>query len=35
MTSSEMANMTSAERVYAASSEPSVAPDNPRTLHEA
>jgi len=27
--------MTSAERVYAASSEPSIAPDNPRTLREA
>jgi len=34
-TSSEMANMTSAERVYATSSEPSIAPDNPRTLCEA
>jgi len=34
MTSSEMANMTSAERVYAMSSEPSVAPDNLRTLRE-
>jgi len=34
-TSSKMVNMTSTERVYAASSEPSIAPDNPRTLHEA
>ena len=30
--SSEMVNMTSAERVYAASSEPNVAPDNPKNL---
>ena len=33
-TSSEMVNMTSAERVYTVSSEPSVAPDNLRTLCE-
>ena len=33
--SSEMANMTSTERVYAASSEPNVAPDNPKNLREA
>ena len=32
---SEMASMTSAERVYATSSEPNVAPDNPKTLKEA
>ena len=34
MISSEMANMTSAERVYATSSEPNVAPDNPKNLRE-
>ena len=32
---SEMANMTSAERVYATSSEPIVTPDNPKNLSEA
>ena len=32
---SETANMTSAERVYAMSSEPSITPDNPKTLNEA
>ena len=32
MISSEMANMTSTERVYAMSSEPNVAPDNPKNL---
>ena len=30
--SSEMVNMTSTERVYAASSEPNVVPDNPKNL---
>ena len=34
-TSSEMVNMTSAKRVYATSNEPSVAPDNPKDLHQA
>ena len=34
-TSSKMANMTSAKRVYATSNEPSVAPDNPKDLHQA
>ena len=35
VTSSKMANMTSTERVYAMSSEPSVRPDNLRTLRKA
>ena len=33
--SSKVENMTSAERVYAASSEPNIAPDNPKNLREA
>ena len=32
MISSKMVNMTSTERVYAASSEPNIVPDNPKNL---
>ena len=34
-TSGEIANMTSAERVYAASNKPSATPDNPKDLRQA
>ncbi|KIM50051.1 hypothetical protein SCLCIDRAFT_34723 [Scleroderma citrinum Foug A] len=34
MTSGEMVQMTSAERVYAASSGPNIMPDNLKSLHE-